>query len=146
MTSSFLRSLQRDTTEILILQLADTVFSSSSRWAKMARRSEMNSLQSKFAWLTALDKQYSLGEITLPVISENVSAEEILFLLHSKIGLAQLLEDLNRRIIEDFGGTIMVASKVGEGTTVQLTLPKPIGNGTQNQVSRKLSDADDSCC
>ncbi len=109
MTSSFLRGFQRDTTEFLILQLADTVFSSSSHWVKMARRSKMNSLQSKSAWLTALDEQYSLGEITLPVISENAIAEEILFLLHSKIELAQLLEDLNRRIFIIMGAGMIIA-------------------------------------
>jgi signal transduction histidine kinase len=110
MTSSFLRgALARDTTEILILQLADTAFSSSSYWSKMARRREMNSLQSKSAWLTALDKQYSLGEITLPVISENAVEEEILFLLHPKTELAQLLEDLNRRIFIIIGAGMIIA-------------------------------------
>ncbi|MGH7450963.1 MAG: ATP-binding protein [bacterium] len=109
MTSSFLRGFQRDTTEILILQLADTVVSSSSDWVKMARESKMISLRSKSEWLAALDKQYSLGEITLPVISENAMAEEILFLLRSKAELAQLLEDLNRRIFIIIGVGMIIA-------------------------------------
>ncbi len=109
MTSSFLRGFQRDTTEILILQLADAAVSSSSDWVKMARQSKMISLRSKSAWLTALDEQYSLGEITLPVISENAIEKEILFLLHSKTELAQLLEDLNRRIFIIIGVGMIVA-------------------------------------
>jgi signal transduction histidine kinase len=108
MTSSFLRGIQQDTTEILILQLAETVFSSSSYWLKIAQRNNESSPRSKSEWLHELARQYSLGEITLPVISESAITEEVLFLLQSRTELAHLLEHLNRRIFIIMGIGIII--------------------------------------
>jgi len=106
---SFLRALQPDTAETIILKVDDVVFSSMPHWENGATLPNLNGKADSSVFIAEFDESHSLGGFKLPVKSRSSAAEAGLYLLRPKTELTQLLQDLNKHIGPIIAGGILIA-------------------------------------
>ncbi len=142
--SSFLSDLQGDTTEIVLLQLPNEVYSSLiGQDINQAFLKSENSDTTQIALSALKDgQQYSIGEISLPLLTESKIKKATLYHLHPKTQLTQLLADLNQRIFIIIGIGLIVAILISIWRTRAVTKPLRRLAATASNLSLDKLDLD----
>jgi signal transduction histidine kinase len=136
-TSAFLREFLRDTTEVLLAKLADSLVCSSPQWDEQA---QLNSDERASGFPTEYAGHYSYRSFVLPVISENAIGEAAIFLLHPRTELIQLMQDLNRRLLFIFGAGIIIAVTLSVWRA--RAIAKPLRRLTATAMNFSFDDLD----
>jgi signal transduction histidine kinase len=107
-TPEFLGNLEKDSTNFIFVQLPQSMVSSSPK--------DVNEILSSTASesgpapsVQQFYESYSVGEFALPLITNNSVAAATVYLLHPKVALNELLNNLNWRILMITGIGIFVA-------------------------------------
>ncbi len=122
-SAPFLRQFQRDTTEVLILQLEDGVVSSAPQWDERFQASRLDSGQKVSAGWMDVEDEYSTGSFKLPFITGGAVSEAAIFFLHPKIGLARLLHGINERLFVIMGIGILIAVAISIWRALAIARP-----------------------